>query len=154
MAYVKNTWETGDVITAEKLNHMEDGIAGGSEFKIYNMVVNATYNEQTGYTGTIQTDIPGVSNWDTFESACGDLAGGYNKLYFRVNITNGSHYNFDTYQFMGLINKMKNTTVSIVICGDDCMFETGWDDGDYRQIIFGQSFSSSSLSMNDFTFVS
>ena len=27
MAYIKNTWENGDVITAEKLNHMEDGIA-------------------------------------------------------------------------------------------------------------------------------
>lgn len=26
MAYEKQTWKTGDVITAEKLNHMEDGI--------------------------------------------------------------------------------------------------------------------------------
>lgn len=26
MAYVKTTWETGDVITAEKLNNMEGGI--------------------------------------------------------------------------------------------------------------------------------
>lgn len=29
MSYDKNTWQTGDVITAEKLNHMEDGIADG-----------------------------------------------------------------------------------------------------------------------------
>lgn len=29
MAYEKQTWECGDVITAEKMNHMEDGIAGG-----------------------------------------------------------------------------------------------------------------------------
>lgn len=27
MAYIKNDWETGDVITADKLNHMEDGIS-------------------------------------------------------------------------------------------------------------------------------
>lgn len=27
MAYTKQTWECGDIITAEKLNHMEDGIA-------------------------------------------------------------------------------------------------------------------------------
>ena len=27
MAYEKNSWENGDVITANKLNHMEDGIA-------------------------------------------------------------------------------------------------------------------------------
>lgn len=29
MSYEKNTWQKGDVITANKLNHMEDGIAGG-----------------------------------------------------------------------------------------------------------------------------
>ena len=27
MAYVKNDWQTGDIITADKLNHMEQGIA-------------------------------------------------------------------------------------------------------------------------------
>ena len=27
MAYEKQTWANGDIITAEKLNHMEDGIA-------------------------------------------------------------------------------------------------------------------------------
>ena len=31
MSYVKNTWATGDTITAEKLNAMEDGIANGVE---------------------------------------------------------------------------------------------------------------------------
>lgn len=30
MAYEKQTWNTGDVITEEKLNHMEDGIASAS----------------------------------------------------------------------------------------------------------------------------
>lgn len=30
MAYEKQTWNTGDVITQEKLNHMENGIADGS----------------------------------------------------------------------------------------------------------------------------
>lgn len=29
MSYEKNTWNKGDVITATKLNHMEDGIASG-----------------------------------------------------------------------------------------------------------------------------
>lgn len=31
MAYEKNEWELGDIITAEKLNHMEDGIADANE---------------------------------------------------------------------------------------------------------------------------
>lgn len=31
MAYDKYTWQTGEVITQEKLNHMEDGIEGAYE---------------------------------------------------------------------------------------------------------------------------
>lgn len=31
MAYVKQNWECGEMITADKLNHMEDGIAAGGE---------------------------------------------------------------------------------------------------------------------------
>jgi hypothetical protein len=27
MAYTKNTWADGDIVTSEKLNHIEDGIA-------------------------------------------------------------------------------------------------------------------------------
>ena len=44
MSYVKNTWQTGDTITATGLNHMEDGIAdagGGGAF-----VIDTTYNPQ------------------------------------------------------------------------------------------------------------
>lgn len=46
MAYIKQNWQNGDVITADKLNHMEDGIAeGGSGGGVF--VVNFTYDEQT-----------------------------------------------------------------------------------------------------------
>lgn len=46
MAYTKQTWETGDTIIADKLNHMEDGIAeGGSGGETF--VVNFTYDDQT-----------------------------------------------------------------------------------------------------------
>lgn len=38
MAYEKTTWANGDVITAEKLNNMEDGIAANSVLFI-NLVV-------------------------------------------------------------------------------------------------------------------
>lgn len=36
MAYVKQNWETGELITSQKLNHMEDGIenAGGGALVI------------------------------------------------------------------------------------------------------------------------
>lgn len=55
MSYVEQTWTTGDTITAEKLNHMESGIAesGGGRSGAYittSLVgsihkVNATYGE-------------------------------------------------------------------------------------------------------------
>lgn len=38
MSYVKQTWQTGDVVTSAKLNHMEDGIAAGGGV----LVVTAT----------------------------------------------------------------------------------------------------------------
>lgn len=57
MAYEKQTWVTGEVITKEKLNHMEDGIAnsGGGMFivnvdednkldKTWNEIMNAFKN--------------------------------------------------------------------------------------------------------------
>lgn len=31
MSYEKQTWQTGDVVTSAKLNHMEDGIAAGGD---------------------------------------------------------------------------------------------------------------------------
>ena len=45
MSYEKQTWQTGDVITDDKLNHMEDGIAGaGGE----PLLVHESYDEETG----------------------------------------------------------------------------------------------------------
>ena len=38
MAYTKQTWQTGDTVTAEKLNHMENGIGSGGV-----LVVNMVY---------------------------------------------------------------------------------------------------------------
>lgn len=35
MAYTKNTWTDGDIVTSEKLNHMEDGVAGA--YKMMNV---------------------------------------------------------------------------------------------------------------------
>lgn len=42
MSYEKQNWKNGDVITATKLNHMEDGIAGGGV-----LVVNGTIDGNT-----------------------------------------------------------------------------------------------------------
>lgn len=40
MAYEKQTWQTGETITAQKLNHMEDGIASGGSSDLF--IISAT----------------------------------------------------------------------------------------------------------------
>ena len=47
--YEKQTWVTGETITAEKLNHMEDGISSGGV-----LVVHVTFNQGSA-TGTCDT---------------------------------------------------------------------------------------------------
>lgn len=47
MAYTKTTWNTGDVITAEKLNHMEDGITSAQVY---------TESEQMRFSGSVATE--------------------------------------------------------------------------------------------------
>lgn len=42
MSYIKQTWTRGDTITADKLNHMEDGIANNGSF----LIVNDEYHEE------------------------------------------------------------------------------------------------------------
>ena len=52
MSYTKQTWQTGDVITADKLNHMEDGIAagGGSSTPLIVTITETTDGNNTIYT--------------------------------------------------------------------------------------------------------
>ena len=44
MSYEKQTWQTGDTITAQKLNHMEGGIAQGGGISC-DLVITTTYSE-------------------------------------------------------------------------------------------------------------
>lgn len=53
MAYQKNTWASGDVVTSAKLNNIENGIAGGGvlivnaevDMQAMKVVLDKTYNE-------------------------------------------------------------------------------------------------------------
>ena len=52
MSYTPTNWQTGDTITAEKLNNMESGIEGNSVFlitvalnELYANVADKTYSE-------------------------------------------------------------------------------------------------------------
>lgn len=48
MAYVKQTWTSGETVTAAKLNHMEDGIAEGGSGGSGVFNVNSSLDEQKG----------------------------------------------------------------------------------------------------------
>lgn len=50
MAYTPTEWQSGDIVTSEKLNKIENGIAGaggGGGGEVF--MVGGTYNEETGY---------------------------------------------------------------------------------------------------------
>lgn len=50
MAYVKTTWATGDVITAEKLNNMEDGIEAAQLPSVTEDDIGSVLTVVTSYT--------------------------------------------------------------------------------------------------------
>lgn len=69
MSYTPTNWQTGDVITAEKLNHAEEGIATASNVLLIEAsydatldvhVLNVTYNE---VLAAIQNYQPIQSRW-------------------------------------------------------------------------------------------
>jgi len=51
MSYVKNTWATGDVVTADKLNHIEDGIASAGGI----LPIGVTIDTDPITSSTVQT---------------------------------------------------------------------------------------------------
>ena len=47
MSYEPTSWQTGDVVTAEKLNKLENGVAGSSSSE--NLIATLTYNSADSY---------------------------------------------------------------------------------------------------------
>ena len=47
MSYEKTTWVNGDIITAEKMNNIEDGIANAGNM----LICNTVYHSNLGLTG-------------------------------------------------------------------------------------------------------
>ena len=60
MSYTKQTWVDGDLITAEKLNHIEDGIAnsgGYSIIKVTTTPTTASPYQSTSITALLEEPI-------------------------------------------------------------------------------------------------
>ena len=51
MGYNKTTWATGDIVTSEKLNNIENGVSGNEPF-IVNFTLNDTDGSATSGSGT------------------------------------------------------------------------------------------------------
>ena len=63
MSYNKQTWETGQVITAEKLNHMEKGIEDGNAIPICRVFINYdVYTEQYSTDSILADTLAAVAN--------------------------------------------------------------------------------------------
>jgi len=64
MYYTKTNWKTGDTITADKLNHIEDGIAEGSSggnITFFPLTYDGTYyNTTASYNDVYQAMENGV----------------------------------------------------------------------------------------------
>ena len=84
MAYIKNTWNTGDTITADLMNHIEDGV--------YNNSTNLdnkedTTNKVTEITSE-STDTQYPSANAVYNAIEGGSGGGGVKVYtIRINVT-------------------------------------------------------------------
>lgn len=88
MAYTPTVWETGDVITAEKLNKAENGIAGA-----YPVVLPITNDEHdTPNLGKSWNDLMELSGVPVFAQL--DVSETDQNRYFlaRLYTDNGSYY--------------------------------------------------------------
>lgn len=70
MAYEKQTWTTGELITAEKLNHMEDGIGGSS---VEPITITITYDDDTGTYTANKTYVDFYAEWGNCSDESTDL---------------------------------------------------------------------------------
>jgi len=110
MAYTKQTWQNGDVITAEKLNHMEDGIASGGTLVIGctnndgNIVLDKTWQEINNFylNGGSAVIIFPYDETDTYIMSV-----------IRVYIDNNN-----SYRVIGLTASYNNTTTVFVFQAD------------------------------------
>lgn len=91
MSYEKQTWATGDTITAEKLNHMEDGIAdGGGGSSVFQVIYTIAEDGQGGFTATCNhtmTEIVTAYNAGKYIPIMVDTAQAFANFTFDENYT-------------------------------------------------------------------
>lgn len=89
MAYTKQSWKTGDVITADKLNHMEDGIGSGGSTGL-EMVLRFTGAMENNASNIITLQAP---DFEDIEQACANGEFVQASVYYSlIGSTHGNMY--------------------------------------------------------------
>ena len=112
MAYEKQTWTNGEVITEEKLNHMEDGIAeaNGKSTSTNILIVTFTFGDSSSFycDKTYEEILNAINNGDIVigrYSSCGCL-----QVYKQMN---GGTQKFEIWFYLGCIQQANVTKLAI-----------------------------------------
>jgi len=113
MSYTKQTWATGDTVTADKLNHMEDGIegagGGGGGFDVViscddNFFINNDTSYYTLASGSYSDICDKIHNNEPINGiaiSCADYNDvGHNDIYNPLYLTRIETYEYDGYVTM------------------------------------------------------
>ncbi|MBO5969216.1 MAG: hypothetical protein J6S14_12045 [Clostridia bacterium] len=113
MAYEKQTWTTGDTVTADKLNHMEDGISSS-----YVVIFDTTIEriEDDGVYGVLQPQITLADLFELMKTK---------QVAFKCEYENYDTHDVTTF-YIGLVNTIIKADKEKVDSGDwEYYFETG-----------------------------
>lgn len=119
MSYEPYTWKGGDTVTANKLNHIEQGIAqGGSGGILY--IPNTTIDEQTGIitSGMTAGEIFTALQEGKFVFTSISMVASGNGVVLNIPILGCSYENSQGYVFLGLI----------IITGQTFLFTCDYED--------------------------
>lgn len=100
--YVKTTWAKGDIITAAKLNHAEDGIAAASKEALLFKVAAGQFTLETGNAAALRSII-NAADLENIDAVNDTLA-----IRFSISILNSS----DTYTALavGLVSSVTESS--------------------------------------------
>ena len=110
MSYTKQTWNTGDTITADKLNHMEDGImeSGESGAFIINVIDDgATWTLDKTWQEIYDAHSSGVVCVIKYTS---EEPGNIRQISYSVSVVDGQLYTGYTSFVVGVYDNQFSTT--------------------------------------------
>ena len=123
MSYEKKTWTNGEVITAEKLNHIEDGIANANDGSSGSSNQNGTFyirynDEDTTYIVNDYEEIASKLREDIIPVIAISQNGDVMTLYNIVNnFPNDEEYAILTFTYSGNFNMVVTLEEGNIVIG-------------------------------------